>query len=73
MHGSYGYGLQQVDKSNRGAHGFKTVEDLAAWKKEEFEWKLSAEKRLGRKKIIFLLSFFHRHPVIPPEVWCLDV
>lgn len=58
MHGSYGYGLQQVDKSNRGAHGFKTVEDLAAWKKEEFEWKLSAEKRLGRKKIIFLLSFF---------------
>ena len=48
-HGSYGYGLQ-VDKSNRGAHGFKTVEDLAAWKKEEFEWKLSAEKRLGLQK-----------------------
>ena len=39
----------QVDKSSRGAHGFKSVEDLAAWKKEEFEWKLSAEKTLGSK------------------------
>jgi hypothetical protein len=37
-----------VDKSSRGAHGFKTVEDLAAWKMEEFEWKRSAEKTLGR-------------------------
>jgi len=37
--------VSEVDKSNRGAHGFKTVEDLAAWKKEEFEWKLSAEKK----------------------------
>ena len=54
---SNGYGLKQVDKSNRGAHGFKTVEDLAAWKKEEFEWKLSAEKRLGRNKNIILLLF----------------
>ncbi|CAJ1378860.1 unnamed protein product [Effrenium voratum] len=37
--------VAEVDKSNRGAHGFKSVEDLAAWKKEEFEWKLSAEKK----------------------------
>ena len=58
-HGSYGYGLQ-VDKSNRGAHGFKTVEDLAAWKKEEFEWKLSAEKRLGLQKHPSSKAFFVR-------------
>lgn len=37
--------VSEVDKSSRGAHGFKTVEDLAAWKMEEFEWKLSAEKK----------------------------
>ncbi|CAK9000908.1 unnamed protein product [Durusdinium trenchii] len=37
--------VAEVDKSSRGAHGFKSVQDLAAWKKEEFEWKLSAEKK----------------------------
>ena len=45
-------GQLKVDKSNRGAHGFKSVEDLAAWKKEEFEWKLSAEKILGRVNVL---------------------
>ena len=36
----------QVDKQNRGAHGFTSLQDLAAWKLEEFEWKLTAEKTL---------------------------
>eukprot|EP00438_Fugacium_kawagutii_P029617 Skav202660 [mRNA] locus=scaffold1791:178401:204621:+ [translate_table: standard] len=42
--------VSEVDKSSRGAHGFKSVEDLAAWKMEEFEWKLTAEKSLGQWK-----------------------
>ena len=35
-----------MDKQNRGAHGFTSLEDLAAWKRDEFEWKLTAEKTL---------------------------
>jgi len=37
--------VAEVDKQNRGAHGFASLEDLAAWKREEFEWKLTAEKK----------------------------
>ncbi|CAE7933671.1 TOP3B [Symbiodinium necroappetens] len=36
--------VAEVDKQNRGAHGFTSLEDLAAWKRDEFEWKLTAEK-----------------------------
>ena len=36
--------LPEVDKQNRGAHGFTSLEDLSAWKRDEFEWKLTAER-----------------------------
>ena len=42
----------EVDKQNRGAHGFTSLEDLAAWKREEFEWKLTAEKTLCRSELL---------------------